>query len=271
MYRIEAITLWLIKQRFTALCLLVFVLMCLHTRNGQWTGDFWEHSAVVRELSTNILSPNHPQLLLDAPHVFYSPYTVMVALLARTLHLDAITVLSIVGLLNLGLLFLGYKLFISSMVSKHQSETAFYALLLTLFFWGSQPWFYSGFFHIGVLGQVLPYPSTFAAAITLIALGINQLRIKTKQKIWLIPIFLITVTVLISHPITFLFLAAGLVSHLLTEKNSVRFEIILTGSLLSLAFLVATLWPYFPVMKLFIEKSSRSEERRVGKECRSRW
>ena len=169
----------------------------------------------------HILHPKHPQLLLDVPHAFYSPYAVIVALLVRTLHLDAVTALSIMGLFNLGLLFLGLRLFVFSIVPKHRSATAFYALLLSLFCWGSRPWFWSGFFHIGVLGYVLPYPSTFAAALALIALGVNFLRIETKRQIWLVPIFLMVVTVLISHPATFLFLAVGLISQSCAEKGSV--------------------------------------------------
>jgi hypothetical protein len=246
---------WLMKYRFAILCLLVFGVMCLHTRTGQWVGDFWGHSAIVRELATHILHPRHPQLLLDAPHAFYSPYAVMVALLARALHSDAVTALSIMGLVNLGLFFLGLRLFVFSTVPKHQSATAFYTLLLTLFCWGSAPWVWSGFFHIGALRYVLPYPSTFAAALTLIALGVNWLRMETKQQIWLVPIFLIAVTVLISHPITFLFLAVGLISQSCTKESSVLWEIILVGSLLSLAFLVAAFWPYFPMLKLFMSES----------------
>ena len=46
------------------------ILLGLHTRNAQWNGDFWEHRAVVRELSTHPFSPQHPQLLVDAPHAF---------------------------------------------------------------------------------------------------------------------------------------------------------------------------------------------------------
>lgn len=256
MHSLQTLTSWLMKHRFPILCLSVWGVMCLHTRNVEWSGDFWEHSAVVRELTTHILHPKHPQLLLDAPHAFYSPYAVMVALLARTLHSDAVTVLSIMGLVNLGLLLLGLRLFVFSIVPKHRTATAFYALLLTLFCWGSHPWFWSGFFHIGVLGYVLPYPSTFAAALTLIAVGMNRLRIETKRQIWLVPIFLIAVTVLLSHPTTFLFLAVGLVSQSCAEKGSVPSQIVLVGSLLSLAFLVAALWPYFPMLSLFFDTST---------------
>jgi len=252
----QTLTSWLMKYRFPILCLSVFGVMCLHTRNGQWIGDFWEHSAVVRELATNILQPKHPQLLLDAPHAFYSPYAVIVALLARTLHSGAVMALSIMGLVNLCLLFLGLRLFVFSIVPKHRSATAFYALLLTLFCWGSHPWIWSGFFHIGVLGYVLPYPSTFAAALTLIALGANRLRIETKRQIWIVAIFFISVTVLISHPTTFLFLVVGLISQACAEKGSVPSQIVLVGGLLTLAFLVATFWPYFPMLSLFSDAST---------------
>ena len=102
--------------------------MCLGTRNQQWIGDFWEHSAVVRELATHILHPKHPQLLSDAPHAFYTPYTVMVALLARTLRLSAVTALSIMGLFNLLLFFLGLRLFVRSIALKHRIATAFCTL-----------------------------------------------------------------------------------------------------------------------------------------------
>jgi hypothetical protein len=257
---------WLMKDRFFILCFLVFVVMCLHTRNGQWHGDFWEHSAVVRELATHILHPKHPQLLLDAPHAFYSPYAVMVALLARTLHLDAVTALSIMGLVNLGLFFLGFWLFVFALVPRHRSATAFYALLLTLFCWGSHPWVWSGFFHISAMGYVLPYPSTFAAALTLIVLGVNRLRVETSRQILLVPIFLIATTVLLSHPTTFLFLAVGLISQsCCAAKVFVPSQIVLIGSLLILAFLFAAFWPYFPLLGLFsdVSTSMRDSDSRV--------
>ena len=240
------------------MCFLVFVVMCLHTRNGLWYGDFWEHSAVVRELATNILRPRHPQLLLDAPHAFYSPYTVMVALLARAFHSDAVRTLSLMGLVNLGLWFIGLRLFAFSMVTKNRSATAFYTLILTLFWWGSFAWAgFGGFFHFGVLGHILPYPSTFAVALALIAIGLNQLRMETRRRAYFIPIFLFAVIVLISHPITFLFFTVALVSQSCVDRGSVHFQLILIAVLLSLTFLVADYWPYFPVRDFFLFESGK--------------
>lgn len=246
---------WLMKYRFSILCISVFVLLCLHTRNGQWIGDFWEHSAIVRELTTHILHPKHPQLLLDAPHAFYSPYSAMVAILARTMQWDPVKALSVMGLVNLSLFFLGLRLFVYSIVPRHRSSTAFYTLLFTLFCWGSNPWIYSGFFHIDVLRFALPYPSTFSVALTLIALGVNHFRIETKQQIWLGPILLLAIIVLISHPITFLFLATGFFSQSVAEKGFTPSMIISVGSLLSLALIISAFWPYFPILKLLMGQS----------------
>jgi hypothetical protein len=61
----------LVKDRFIILATLLFGLMFLITIRGQWAGDSWEHSAVVRELATNIFNPHHPQLLLNTPHAFF--------------------------------------------------------------------------------------------------------------------------------------------------------------------------------------------------------
>ncbi|MBN2355826.1 hypothetical protein JXO59_06920, partial [candidate division KSB1 bacterium] len=228
----------------------------MDTRNGQWHGDFYEHSAVVRELSTHIIHPKHPQLLLDAPHAFYSPYALIVSLLARTIHLEAVTSLSIMGLFNLGLFFIGFRFFIFALVPHQRIETTFYLIFLTLFCWGAKPWFWSGFFHIGVLGSTLPYPSLFAMGLSFIAIGINRFRFETNKQTLLLLILLIAVIVLITHPNTFLFLATGLFSQSFSARGSILFQSILIVSVLCLAFLIAILWPYFPVLTGFFSDAS---------------
>lgn len=45
--------------RFYILAFTVLVLVIGHTINGQWAGDFWEHSAVVSELTVTMLL-THP-------------------------------------------------------------------------------------------------------------------------------------------------------------------------------------------------------------------
>ena len=162
-------------SRFYILAFAILVLVIGHTINGQWAGDFWEHSAVVRELTSHPFSPKHPQLAVDAPHAFFSPYTLVVALTARSMKWDPVTALSVFGITNFLLLLAGLRLFISTLFPKNRSATLFYSLLFITMLWGKDAWEYSGFFHLKVLGYVLPYPSTFSMALTFITLPIYML------------------------------------------------------------------------------------------------
>ncbi len=218
--------------------------------NGQWIADFWAHSAAVRELITNFYEPQHPQLLHNAAHIHFSPYNVLAAFFGRLLNLDAITVLAAAGLLNLCIFILGLKMFVFSFVPNHKIAAVFYALLLILFWWGRDPWYYSSFFHIGVLGYVLPYPSTFTMGISLIALSLNQRRIEDSQPIWLAPITLISAIVLVTHFPTFIFLAVGLVAVAVTAEGKLLSELLAAAGVLGSVLLLVVLWPYYSFLNL---------------------
>ena len=246
----QSYSLRLLNYRFALLAVFLFVLMFFFTMNEQWVGDFWAHSAAVRELITNLSNPRHPQLLHNAAHIHYSPYNVLAAFFGRLLHLDTFTVLAGAGLLNLCIFILGLKMFVYSFVPNHKKAAGFYALLLILFWWGIDPWYYSSFFHIGVLGLVLPYPSTFAMGISLIALSLNQKRIEDNQPMWLMPITLITAFVLVTHFPTFTFLAVGLAAAAFTAKGKLLSELLVAAGILGSSLLLAVLWPYYSFLNL---------------------
>ncbi len=130
-------------NRYLALAAILFLLMLLHTANGLWIGDFWEHSAVVRELATHPLQPQNHRLLLDAPHVLYTPYALAVALLVRLSSLTPITALALSGLFNLILWLAALWLFSRLLLG---SGVAFYSLLFTLLLWGGRPGRLAAFF-----------------------------------------------------------------------------------------------------------------------------
>jgi hypothetical protein len=244
--------------RYLSLCVLLFGVMCSFTMNGQWgtDSDFWEHSATIRELSTHIVNPRHPQLLLDAPHPFYSPYAVLLAAFSRFLALDPITTLSIGGLVNLGLFFFGFRLFVFSIVPRERGNVAsFYALLFVLLWWGSDPWSYSGFFYLGGLGGRLPYPSTFSTSLSLICLGSARTGLEEKSPVRILGFVAVLVTVLISHPVSFLFLVAGLFSFTFDTKGRTSAQLLIVVSLLFMAILIASMWPYFPFVKFLVNES----------------
>jgi hypothetical protein len=202
------------------------------------------------------LNPKHPQLLLDSPHAFYSPYSVLLAAFSRFSTLDPVTTLSIAGLVNLGLFFLGLRLFVLSIVPGKRGDTvAFYALLFILFWWGSNPWFYSGFFHFGGLGGRLSYPSTFSTSLSLVCLGSARTGLEQKSPARILALFAVLVTVLISHPVSFLFLVAGLIAFAVDTKGPALTQLLFVVCLLVAALLVAGMWPYFPFWTFVLNAS----------------
>src|ERR1051326_4435561 len=133
--------------------------MISEVRNGSWGGDFWIYAAVVRQLSEHPLHPSNPLLAVAAPHQFYSPYALCIALASRWLRVAPTAMLAIAGLVNLGLFLVGFRRFVVTLTGS--TAAAAYALLFTLVLWGpGLAW--SGFLKLNSIGLVLSYASTFA-------------------------------------------------------------------------------------------------------------
>jgi hypothetical protein len=243
---------WISRHRFSILVTFLFIRFLSFASNGFWSGDFWEHSAVVKELIERPLLPQHPLFLLDTPNAFMSPYALLVATFARLLSLSAIDALSIFSLVNFLLLAYGAKRFCSVISPKYAESTAFYFILLTLMLWGNNPWPYSGFFHIEIIETVLPYPSTFSIALSLIGLSLFLKPINTYKVLSNSILCLIIWTVLLSHPLTFIFLSSGLF-FLSFSSDSFPFKKLFTlGCLILIACVTALFWPYFSLYDLLV-------------------
>lgn len=244
--------------RWKYLFLITFLLCryAIYSTNGLWTGDFWEHSAVVRELMTRPFQPLHPHLLLDAQHAFFTPYALLVAATGWLLHLDPITALAIWGIINLCLLGYGLKLFISSIDSDRSNSIAFYALILILFFWGSNEWHFSGFYSFEGLNSVLPYPSTFALGLSFLGLYINAKQLNhfcVWKQLFLI---LICTTVLITHSLTAIFLIVGISCQFLTSIKLNKIKLLMIVSTIAMIFCLALIWPYFSMLRLITSEGN---------------
>jgi hypothetical protein len=250
---------YLLKYRFSVLCLILFCLMVFQTINGQWAGDFWEHSAVVRELATHSFSPKHPVLLLDAPHLYYSPYSLAIALVSRTTGLDTVTTLDMVGIANLVFFLFGLRLFVSSLFTENREATSFYALLFILFLWGMSQWSWSGFFNLLSLGYTLPYPSTFAASLIFMAFAMWIWLVKNGNTWWIIPITAASCAVLLTHPLSYIFLATGMVAITVAEQLRFPRALWLMTLVFAVSLLAAAAWPYYPFFTGLLSDSEFSK------------
>ncbi|MBF0571568.1 MAG: hypothetical protein HQL12_06810 [Candidatus Omnitrophica bacterium] len=246
------------SHKYLILSLFLLTFMFFHTVNGTWSGDFWIHSSVVRELATHPFFPKHPQLLVKAPHPLYSPYNLGIAWISKIFNINAITALSIGGLFNFLLFIFGLNMFISLLFGNN--KRSFYTLFFTLFLWGPDAWHFSGFFHFGVIGYVLPYPSTFAMGLIFLSLSMVILFLRNRSKNMLFALLAFSAIILLSHPLSAIVLYIGILALLIGYKGRLktfsRFDSVLILSIIPLSFLIALAWPYYPLLKLIFSEGS---------------
>lgn len=237
------------NSRCELIALFVIYKFTIHATNGIWYGDFWEHSAVIQALMIDLSNPSHPFFAIQSPHAFISPYHWIAALLAKYSGLGAINTLSLLGILNFCLFIFALKVFIQGFELRVPRFTCFYALLFILFLWGHEPWGFSGFFHFELIADILPYPSTFTTALSLIGLGLGFQLLRSESIIRYLLLILISTLVLLSHPLTFIFLASGLLCQAVTSKE-IFSAITKQVTVFVLAIGIAMLWPYYSIFAL---------------------
>lgn len=247
---------WLTRDRVRLLALTLGALAwcTLFAWRGYFISDFWEHAAVVRELSVRPFSPRHPLLAVDATHAYFSPYLLAVALAARATGVSAISALATAGLVNLILLVLAFRRFLVRLLPQGEAAAP-YALLFMFFLWGKDPWMWSGFLHIAMLGYDVSYPSTFATAGMFLSLSLLLDALDRGRSLAFIGVAFLLALCVITHPPTAVVLVAGLVALFLARMNN-RF--LINGGLLVGAVVAgvagAMAWPYFPVLQLFVDQ-----------------
>jgi hypothetical protein len=252
------------RRRFLILATILLVLTTVQQWHGHWLGDFWEHSAVVRELARHPRRPAHPQLALDAPHAFFTPYHLAVAIVARFTGLGAISALAVAGTLNLLLLLLGIYRFAVDVLRDRAAAPIMLVLMLLL--WGFPPFIFSGFISGALLGLVLPYPSTLATAVTLIGMAlearwVNESHGKPSNGPGILCKILVLAglqaMVVLTHPVTAaLFICATLAFALDAARQRKRAPCIALLTVAPAGIALATLWPYYPLWQLLTAQSA---------------
>lgn len=237
------------SHRYIFLSIFILFKISIYSTNSIWYGDFWEHSAVTQALIENISAPSHPFFPLQTHHAFTSPYHLLVAIFSEISGIGPIHSLAIFGILNFCIFILGLNFFIQGFAFQNARGTCFYSLLFILFLWGSQPWGFSGFFHFELISDILPYPSTFTTALSLIGLGLGFQLLRSEAITHYLFLILISTLVLLSHPLTFIFLASGLLCQALTSKQLFS-TISKRVTVFVLAVCIAMLWPYYSIFAL---------------------
>jgi len=241
---------YIFEYRYVALLIVLFCKVAINATNGIWVDDFWEHSANVSEFMARPFNTEHPFFAVQNQHSYLNPYSYLVAITGLLLRINSIEALALFSVINMFLLSWGLKKFIETIHPTQSADISFYCLLLTLFFWGSNPWPASGFFNQDIILTVLPLPSAFVAATSFIGLFVNYKRLKQGSFLLDVSLVLIISISVLSHPLTSIFLILGLIAQTITIKVNLNNEIIRLVILFFVSGLICISWPFFSIFAL---------------------
>jgi alpha-1,6-mannosyltransferase len=251
----------LADQKYLLLSVAVVAFAAVAMARHRWLegADIWEHAAVVRAFADSPLDPAHPELGGDAAHTFFSPYLFLLGVLGRLTGLSPFAVLAWAGVANVVLFLVALWLFVRLFTPDR--DAPLYALVFTLVLWGPDMWDFSGFLHLKVFWQVLPYPATFAKGLSLLGVVSGARFLETRRPVHLVATLGVSVVVLLSHPIdaVFLYVLLGAWALALPDTHRVVPALLTVAGLGVLAFLLALGWPFFSFGRLlFGEAAYRS-------------
>ncbi|GAA2775425.1 hypothetical protein GCM10010521_62430 [Streptomyces rameus] len=232
-----------------AAAVLVVVLLCLVVVRLPWAGDLGMHAATVQRLRHNLAHPGNPLVDADTPSPYYSPWMLLLGVVAKLTGLSVFVVLRLAAYAGLGLLVTGVLRYVRTL-STHRAAPAL-ALLSLLFLWGPLLFNWSGFLGLNSLALTVAYPSV-------VALGLAfhfwawLTRTLRGQAGWGASLGLgaLWALILLCHQFTGVVASLGALATLLAARPA-RTVLPRLGAGLVLGLLVLWLWPYYDFFALF--------------------
>ena len=244
----------LARRAYFALSLALMVFGAVQATNDPWNGDFWEHAAVIRELAAHPVHPGHPLLDLPTPHPLFTPYHLALALVVRATGLVPFRVLGIAGVLVLGIL--AFAMWQFARWWLRSVIAAPFLLGFSLLLWGHEPWRWSGFLHVGIVGRTAAYPSILGLSLAILALACGARYLETGRARFAVAAGALAGAVILIHPFSVGVLWSGiaaLIWRALRDDPRRGFAI---GGAVALGTLAATAWPYYSLLGLIAASGS---------------
>lgn len=215
-----------------------------------WGIDFWVHATAVERLSTNLLAPGGLQITgTVGDSSYYSPYTVLLAVISQTTGLSAVAVLSLVSPLIVALFCYAFWRFCR--LFRTGSWFTVMALGVVLTLWGVRMWAWSGFLSVFSLPVTLPLPSTVASAFMLLLWALlAEALARSRWSLWGW-ITLAATAIVLTHQLTAVNTAIGCLAILVWRWHYIRRSQFVAG-LVSMAVVIGAVatWPYYSVWEL---------------------
>lgn len=212
-----------------------------------WEGgsDYWEHSATLHAFIDNPFHPRHPHLNTHGGSPRFGPQFLLIALICRALHWDALRAMSLAAVLNTLLFLTGIRVFFASYF-RHPLAPLYGLLVMFGAWWLG--FHYSNVYALPVFFSVASFPSTTALGLTLLgfALALGLLRAEVQRRpLALLGLGLWAAAVFIIHPLTAVMSISGALLLAAVQPNvtwRARFEV--AGAVV-LGVVLSHFWPYF--------------------------
>ncbi|MGW2419356.1 hypothetical protein ACWC0C_08855 [Streptomyces sp. NPDC001709] len=228
---------------------LVVVLLLLVIVRLPWAGDLGMHAATIQRLSHNLLHPGNPLVDADTPSPYYSPWMLVLGLVAKVTGLSVFVVLRIAAFVALTLLVTGVRRYVRTL-SAHRAAPAL-ALLSLVLLWGPLLFNWSGFLGLNSLALTVSYPSVFALGLTFHfwAWLTRAVRTDTAWGRWLW-LGVLWALILLCHQFTGVVASLGALAMVIAARPA-RAVALRLAAALALGLLLLWLWPYYDFFSLF--------------------
>ncbi|QTD98884.1 hypothetical protein S1361_16135 [Streptomyces cyanogenus] len=228
---------------------LVLVLLLLVVVRLPWAGDLGMHAATVQRLRHSLLHPGNPLVDADTSSPYYSPWMLLLGVVAKLTGLSVFVVLRLAALAGLAVLVTGVFRYVRTF-SAHRAAPAL-ALLSLLLLWGPVLFNWSGFLGLNSLALTMAYPSAFALGLSFHfwAWLTRALRSEAGWGMW--PgLGVLWALILLCHQFTGVVASLGGLATVLAAKPA-RGVLLRLGAGLAPGLLVLWLWPYYDFFALF--------------------
>jgi hypothetical protein len=213
--------------------------------------DYWEHTAVFHALLQNPWHPSHPLIAGDVASPRFGPHFLLVALVGRAVHFDAIDTMALGAVVNTLLFLAGIWLFCRTYF--RDPRASLYGLIVFFGSWLDAPHF-SNVYKLKVFFSVAGYPSSAALAITLLGLTlvVRLLRAPDRSRVGLALSAFTWAYVYVTHPLTATMALPAAVLLALTEPGVERTRRLWVAGSVVVGFFLSAAWPYYPALGMVL-------------------
>ena len=195
--------------------LLAYAVLATVFLASEGKGDFWEHLGAMVAFSRNLIQPENPHLASNPLTHVYTPYHLFWGGVSRLTMVSPFFLMPAAAGVNMAVLLAAVFVF-----SRHIIGNTKYALLLLLtmlFFW-SKPWTWSGFYNFGFMPRTVTYPAWFALGASILLCSLYR-EPRYRSGLLLVLFGVAAGMIFIRHPITGSFLFLMLVIKSITVSD----------------------------------------------------